>query len=452
MFGWCEIGSGLVSVQMTSITSIYCLFMSFFQRAAKFSLSNMACPRKDALFPQRIAAIDVHQFPTFLNIGSSFSPSSAICPSSLFSMKFAILLAFTSVLGLSVTASSMLPTACGPNANILNESSFTHNGADVKLATISCPGSDIRGRGSLVNASKRQVVSQCDAVAHPCIAIECDLRPEQPSLLDCNDLTIALDGLSDPLLIPARTGMTITLATCTYVYVNLDTVEYSVCGSDIGTLGTDTTTDCSTTATNSIGGLCFSPQVPGDNWFFEPMTMTVSNGGTTDLYLEPAVAGISNLKAGDVMQILKDEATYTVNDIGGSVATFGWDEGGISVQGGNRLPVAQLLTFTISLYINNQPVKIGWEPTSTGGDSPQTVTIEYGGDVQLDVDPPVAGVSTLAQGETINILSGPSTSTTFFSCLGVVIATVQLTGRQATITPGSVVKGTMPLVVSMALV
>jgi hypothetical protein len=98
------------------------------------------------------------------------------------------------------------------------------------------------------------------------------------------------------------------------------------------------------------------------------MTMTVSNGGTTDLYLEPAVAGISNLKAGDVMQILKDEATYTVNDIGGSVATFGWDEGGISVQGGNRLPAAQLLTFTISLYIDNQPVKIGWEPTSTGGD------------------------------------------------------------------------------------
>jgi hypothetical protein len=119
-----------------------------------------------------------------------------------------------------------------------------------------------------VNASKRQVVSQCDAVAHPCsmfvlcilasffvdlrsVAIECDLRPEQPSLLDCNDLTIALDGLcihflhrfrhglmnsinsADPLLIPARTGMTITLATCTYVYVNLDTVEYSVCGSDI---------------------------------------------------------------------------------------------------------------------------------------------------------------------------------------------------------------------------
>ncbi|KAJ6566054.1 hypothetical protein B0H19DRAFT_1373815 [Mycena capillaripes] len=201
-------------------------------------------------------------------------------------MKLAMLVAFASVLSLSVTASSVLPTACGPNANILSESSFTHNGADVKVATISCPRSDVRGRGSLVNASKRQVVSQCDAVAHPCIAIECDFRPEQPSLLDCNDLTIALDALgiyflhrfrhrlmnsinsANPILIPPSTGVTIALATCTYVYVNLDTVEYSVCGSDIGTLGTDTTTDCVASST-SIAGLCFSPQVPGNNWFFD---------------------------------------------------------------------------------------------------------------------------------------------------------------------------------------
>ncbi|KAJ7843935.1 hypothetical protein B0H13DRAFT_1909174 [Mycena leptocephala] len=143
-------------------------------------------------------------------------------------MNFALLVAFASVLGLSVTASSVLPTACGPNANILSESSFAHKGAEVKLATISCPGSDVQGRGSLANASKRQVVSQCDAVTNPCM---CDLRPEQPSLLDCNNLTIALDGLSDPLLIPPSTGVNATLATCTYIYINLDTVEYSVCGS-----------------------------------------------------------------------------------------------------------------------------------------------------------------------------------------------------------------------------
>ncbi|KAJ7018460.1 hypothetical protein C8F04DRAFT_1243250 [Mycena alexandri] len=196
-------------------------------------------------------------------------------------MKFALLVAFASVLGLSVTASSVLPTACGPNANILSESSFAHKGAEVKLSTISCPGSDVRGRGSLVNALKRQVVSQCDAVTNPCSSTVCDLRPEQPSLLDCNDLTIALDGLSDPLLIPPSTGVIATLATCTYIYINLDTVEYSVCGSAFvaspdgpiirpkGTLGIDTTTHCFTTSTTSIGGICFSPQVPGNDWFVQ---------------------------------------------------------------------------------------------------------------------------------------------------------------------------------------
>ncbi|KAJ7271505.1 hypothetical protein C8J57DRAFT_1600972 [Mycena rebaudengoi] len=181
-------------------------------------------------------------------------------------MKFALLLAFASVLDLLVTASPAFPTACGPTANILSESSFAHGGAEVKLTTISCLGSDVRGRGSLVNASKRQVVSQCDAVSNPCM---CDLRPEQPSLFDCNDLTIALDGLSSPLLIPPSTGVIATLGTCTYIYINLDTVEYSVCGSAFGTLGIDTTTHCFTTLTTSIGGLCFSPEIPGNDWFVQ---------------------------------------------------------------------------------------------------------------------------------------------------------------------------------------
>jgi hypothetical protein len=129
-------------------------------------------------------------------------------------MKFALLVAFAS---LSVTASSAFPAACGPNADILSESSFGHEGAEVKLATISCPGSDVRGRSSLVNASKRQVVTQCDTVAHPCstssffilasffrlafsVEVDCDFRPEQPLLPDCIALTTALNGLGIHLL------------------------------------------------------------------------------------------------------------------------------------------------------------------------------------------------------------------------------------------------------------
>ncbi|KAJ7744178.1 hypothetical protein B0H16DRAFT_1858184 [Mycena metata] len=181
-------------------------------------------------------------------------------------MKSALLVAFASVLGLSVTASTVFPAACGPNANILSESSFTHKGAEVKLVTISCPGSDVRGRGTLGNPSKRQALSQCDALTNPCTGFECDLRADQPSLLDCNDLTIALDGLSDPILIPPSTGVVATLATCTYVYINTDTVEYSVCGSAFGTLGIDTTTHCFTSFTTSIGGICFSPETPGNDW------------------------------------------------------------------------------------------------------------------------------------------------------------------------------------------
>ncbi|KAJ7932168.1 hypothetical protein B0H13DRAFT_2263393 [Mycena leptocephala] len=181
-------------------------------------------------------------------------------------MKFALLVAFAS---LSVTASSAFPAACGPNADILSESSFGHEEAEVKLATISCPGSDVRGRSSLVNASKRQVVTQCDAVAHPCIEVDCDFRPEQPLLPDCIALTTALNGLADPVLIPARTGATATLGTCTYVYVNIDTVEYSLCGSAFGALGSQTTTSCATTSPPRAAGICFSPGVPGNDWLFE---------------------------------------------------------------------------------------------------------------------------------------------------------------------------------------
>ncbi|KAJ6462077.1 hypothetical protein C8R45DRAFT_528376 [Mycena sanguinolenta] len=181
-------------------------------------------------------------------------------------MKFALLVAFASVLGLSLTTSSAFPTACGPNADILTESSFAHEGAEVKIATISCPGSDVRGRSSLVNASKRQVVTQCDAVTNPC---NCDFRPEQPTLSDCIALTTALAGLADPVLIPPGTGATATLGTCTYVYVNIDTVEYSLCGSAFGALGSQTTTSCATTSPPRAAGLCFSPEVPGNDWFFE---------------------------------------------------------------------------------------------------------------------------------------------------------------------------------------
>ncbi|KAJ6630017.1 hypothetical protein B0H10DRAFT_1939264 [Mycena sp. CBHHK59/15] len=181
-------------------------------------------------------------------------------------MKFALLVAFTSVLGLSATASPALPTVCGPNANILSESSFTHEGAEVKLTTISCPGSDVRGRSSLVNTSKRQVVSQCNAVTNPCSAISCNSAGAEPSIFDCNSLTIALDGLSSDILIPPSNGVIASLGTCAYIYFNLDTVEYSVCPSGFATWGIDTTTQCFTTFDTIIAGTCFSPEIPGNNW------------------------------------------------------------------------------------------------------------------------------------------------------------------------------------------
>ncbi|KAJ7270487.1 hypothetical protein C8J57DRAFT_1321906 [Mycena rebaudengoi] len=181
-------------------------------------------------------------------------------------MKFAILVGFISVLGLSGTVRSELPTACGPNANILSENTFTHQGAEVKLTTISCPGSDIRGRGSLVNSSKRQVVSQCNAVTSPCSSLTCDSSGVQPSLFDCNDLTIALDGISTPILIPPGNGVIATLATCAYIFINLDTVEYSLCPIALATWGIDTTTHCFTTTTSTIAGTCLSSGVPGNDW------------------------------------------------------------------------------------------------------------------------------------------------------------------------------------------
>ncbi|KAJ7863992.1 hypothetical protein B0H14DRAFT_2737054 [Mycena olivaceomarginata] len=172
-------------------------------------------------------------------------------------MKFALLVAFISVLGLSVTASPALPAACGPNANILGESTFTHEGAEVKLTTISCPGSNVRGRGSLVNAAKRQVVSQCSPTTNPCSAISCN---------NCNSLTIALDGISSNILIPADNGGDASLGTCAYIYLNLDTVEYSVCPTAFATWGIETTTQCFTTFQTTIAGTCFSPEIPGNNW------------------------------------------------------------------------------------------------------------------------------------------------------------------------------------------
>ncbi|KAJ6574217.1 hypothetical protein B0H19DRAFT_1063201 [Mycena capillaripes] len=181
-------------------------------------------------------------------------------------MKFTLILAFISVFGLSGTASPALPSVCGPNANILGESSFTHEGTEVKLTTISCPGSNVRGRGSLVSASKRQVVSQCNPTTNPCNAISCNSSGVQPSLFDCNSLTIALDGISSNILIPANNGVIASLGTCVYIYLNLDTVEYSVCPSAFATWGIDTTTQCFTTFQTTIAGTCFSPEIPGNNW------------------------------------------------------------------------------------------------------------------------------------------------------------------------------------------
>ncbi|KAJ7445633.1 hypothetical protein FB451DRAFT_1292679 [Mycena latifolia] len=178
-------------------------------------------------------------------------------------MKVASIVALMSVLGLSVTASPALPTACGPNANVLSESSFTHEGAEVKLTTISCPGSDVRGRSSLVNASKRQV-SQCNT--NSCSGISCNSAGVQPSISDCNSLTIALDGISSPILIPPGNGEIATLGTCAYIYINLDTVEYSLCASEWATLGIDTTTQCFTTFKTIIAGTCLSPGISGNNW------------------------------------------------------------------------------------------------------------------------------------------------------------------------------------------
>ncbi|KAJ7209858.1 hypothetical protein C8J57DRAFT_1540201 [Mycena rebaudengoi] len=183
-------------------------------------------------------------------------------------MKFALLVGFISVLGLSATASAALPEACGPNANILSESTFAHGGAEVKLTTLSCPGSVVRGGGSLMNASKRQAVSQCNAATNPCSGIACNPAGVQPSLFDCNDLTIALDGLSAPVLIPPSNAVIGTLGTCAYIFINADTVEYSLCPSSLATWGIDTTTQCFTTTTSTIAGLCESSGIPnpGNNW------------------------------------------------------------------------------------------------------------------------------------------------------------------------------------------
>ncbi|KAJ7795165.1 hypothetical protein B0H14DRAFT_3158805 [Mycena olivaceomarginata] len=179
---------------------------------------------------------------------------------------FALLVAFISVLGLSVTASPALPTACGPNANILGESTFTHEGAEVKLTTISCPGSNVRGRGSLVNAAKRQVVSQCSPTTNPCSAISCNSAGVQPSLLDCNSLNNCPGRYIVQYSHSCRQWGDCFSRHMRLHYLNLDTVEYSVCPTAFATWGIETTTQCFTTFQTTIAGTCFSPEIPGNNW------------------------------------------------------------------------------------------------------------------------------------------------------------------------------------------
>jgi hypothetical protein len=88
-----------------------------------------------------------------------------------------------------------------------------------------------------------------------------------------------------PVLIPPSNAVIGTLGTCAYIFINADTVEYSLCPSSLvslsksqrlmgsiihpkATWGIDTTTQCFTTTTSTIAGLCESSGIPnpGNNW------------------------------------------------------------------------------------------------------------------------------------------------------------------------------------------
>ncbi|KAE9404882.1 hypothetical protein BT96DRAFT_972900 [Gymnopus androsaceus JB14] len=184
-----------------------------------------------------------------------------------------LFIAYTPV-ALSFAASSALVTQCGSDTTVLNSSIITHgeNIITVTLSTCSAAKQAQSKRFEHI-ASKRQVVSFCDAPSSDCGVAETEcstIADAQPVLEDCfslEDALLAGDNSVNGFLVPAGDALTLTFGTCEFIFENTGIEEIDICDGSLAVLGSAISATCSANPGAPLSGICFSPIV-GLPWEF----------------------------------------------------------------------------------------------------------------------------------------------------------------------------------------
>ncbi|KAI0264456.1 hypothetical protein BC834DRAFT_970785 [Gloeopeniophorella convolvens] len=191
-------------------------------------------------------------------------------------MKFAFaILSVLATVSTVVRASTVIPRAssvleaCGEGGEVLEKTSIEHDGKTIEYKSTACPKLKTFSNSTVARGlDKRQIV--CSEVPGAC-TIECaDLSSAQPFAEDCQFITNYLEGFyPSSFSSPAGTAQEWSYFSCTYAFVNLDTIDYSVCYLQLGYNAAITTNDCfgdypAPQATS--GGGCLGSQTAGQKW------------------------------------------------------------------------------------------------------------------------------------------------------------------------------------------
>ncbi|KAI0264457.1 hypothetical protein BC834DRAFT_265197 [Gloeopeniophorella convolvens] len=187
----------------------------------------------------------------------------------IFAVLSAFALASAVVSGSSVPLSPSLLDTCGEGGKVLEKNSIEHDGKTIEFVSTTCPKLKSSANATeLAALEKRQTV--CSEVPSAC-SIQCqNLSSSQPFMSDCQVITNYLESFYPASFSsPAGTYQAWSYYSCTYAFLNLDTINYSVCYLQLGYNAAITSSDCfgdwpAPSATK--GATCNGPMTSGQKW------------------------------------------------------------------------------------------------------------------------------------------------------------------------------------------
>ncbi|KAI0039368.1 hypothetical protein FA95DRAFT_1577633 [Auriscalpium vulgare] len=171
-----------------------------------------------------------------------------------------------------LAAQRSLHKLCTESGGIIDQSTFVHDGKEIRFVRTSCPG--IANYTSPVLAGRQNFEWCTDGDCVPsCYNFT---ETEQPLIADCEVLTnFFVTVVEDPPFfhVPAHSSAGYEYSTCVYSFLNSDSVPYDVCYSDFGTSSFNTANECFgnyPAAGSTRGAFCAAPPIEGGNpWYLE---------------------------------------------------------------------------------------------------------------------------------------------------------------------------------------